>query len=83
MSSTNNFNGGLTQTPLNAAYHFNTYSEFIKNMKLPDFSPNCIFCSFQDTISLNQEGSFRQCRKCNKQFKATFGKVPQNQPMGF
>jgi hypothetical protein len=78
MSSTNNFNGGLTQTPLNAAYHFNTYSEFIKNMKLPGFSPNCIFCSFQDTISLNQEGSFRQCRKCNKQFKATFGKVAQN-----
>jgi hypothetical protein len=78
MSSTNNFNGGLSQTPLNAAYHFNSYSEFIKNMKLPEFSPHCIFCSSMDTISLNHEGSFRQCKKCNKQFKATFGKIVQN-----
>jgi hypothetical protein len=83
MSSTNNFNGGLNQTSLNNAYQFDTHSEFIKQMQIPTFSPNCIFCSFQDTISLNQEGSFRQCRNCNKQFKATFGKVAQNQPMSF
>ena len=74
MSSSNNFNGGLNQTSLHSAYQFNTYSEFIQQMKMPDFSPLCIFCSCPDTISLNYEGSFRQCRKCNKQFKSTFGK---------
>jgi uncharacterized CHY-type Zn-finger protein len=83
MSSSNNFNVGLNQTSLNNAYQFDTHSEFIKQMKMPAFSPNCIFCSCMDTISLNQEGSFRQCRKCNKQFKATFPKVAQNQPMSF
>jgi uncharacterized CHY-type Zn-finger protein len=72
MSGTNIFNGNLTETPINIAYKFNTCSNFIKNMKLPEFSSNCIFCSCRDSISLNQEGSFRQCRKCNKQFKAAF-----------
>jgi uncharacterized CHY-type Zn-finger protein len=78
MSSSTNFSGGLNQTSLQNAYQFNTHSEFIQQMKMPTFSPECIFCSCPDTISLNQEGSFRQCRKCNKQFKATFGKVAQN-----
>ena len=36
------------------------------------FSPRCIFCSSNNSISLINDGSFRQCRTCNKQFKALF-----------
>jgi hypothetical protein len=72
MSFSNIFNNNLVQTPVGTAYKFTTQSEFIKNMKVSSFSPICIFCSSSDTISLNHEGSFRQCRRCNKQFKATF-----------
>jgi hypothetical protein len=74
MSFSNIFNNNLVQTPVGAAYQFSTQSEFIKNMRVPSFSPKCIFCSSNDTIYLNHEGSFRQCKKCNKQFKATFSK---------
>ena len=72
MSFSNIFNNNLIETPVNVAYQFNTHSEFIKNMKLPTFSPVCIFCSCNDSVVLNQDGSFRQCKKCNKQFKSTF-----------
>jgi hypothetical protein len=72
MSFSNIFNNNLVETPVNMAYQFNTYSEFIKNMKMPTFSPICIFCSNNESLSLNQDGSFRQCKRCNKQFKATF-----------
>jgi hypothetical protein len=74
MSFSNIFNNNLVETPVNMAYQFNTHSEFIKNMKIPSFSPVCIFCSNSESVSLNQDGSFRQCKKCNKQFIATFGK---------
>ena len=72
MSFSNIFNNNLVQTPVNSAYQFNTHSEFIKNMKIPSFSPVCIFCSCHESISLNQDGSFRQCKRCNKQFKSAF-----------
>ena len=74
MSFSNIFNNNLVETPVNMAYQFNTHSEFIKNIKIHTFSPVCIFCSNSESISLNQDGSFRQCKKCNKQFKATFSK---------
>ena len=74
MSFSNIFNNNLVETPVNTAYQFNTHSEFIKKMKVPTFSPVCIFCSNSESISLNQDGSFKQCKKCNKQFKATFSK---------
>jgi len=74
MSFSNIFNNNLVQTPIDVGYKLNTHSEFIKNMSLPTFSPLCIFCSSQDSISLTQDGSFRQCKRCNKQFKATFRK---------
>jgi uncharacterized CHY-type Zn-finger protein len=74
MSFSNIFNNNLVQTPVGNAYQFSSQSEFVKNMKVPSFSPICIFCSCRESISLNNEGSFRQCKKCNKQFKATFGK---------
>ena len=74
MSFSNIFNNNLVETPVNVAYQFNTHSEFIKKMNTPTFSPVCIFCSNSESISLNQDGSFRQCKKCNKQFKSTFSK---------
>jgi hypothetical protein len=64
------FQGQLTQTPINNAYKYETHSEFMKQMKPYFFSPTCIFCSCNESKSLNSEGSFRQCGRCNKQFKA-------------
>lgn len=63
-----NFNGGI---PINDAYRFNTFSEYIVNGGLNTrFSPICIFCSSKDSISLITDGSFKQCNRCKKQFKA-------------
>ena len=73
MSNSNIFNGGnFQQTPLNDAYQFQTFSSYINNDGLKSrFSPKCIFCSSADSITLiNDGGSFRQCNKCKKQFKA-------------
>lgn len=68
MSSSNN-TPNLTQTSLNDAYQFNTFSEFIKNAKTR-FSQNCVFCPSKESISLIADGSFRQCKICRKQFGA-------------
>jgi hypothetical protein len=65
------FNNNLQQTTINDAYHFESFSEYINNKGLqPIFSPICIFCSSNESISLINDGSFRQCKKCKKQFKA-------------
>lgn len=61
---------GLVQTPIQDAYQYHTHSQFIKEMQVPVFSLSCIFCSSCESVSLNQEGSFRQCSNCKKQFKA-------------
>ncbi len=59
------------QTNYLEAYKYETHSDFIKKMKPPQYSSKCIFCSFTETKPLtNDGGSFRQCPKCNKQFKA-------------
>ena len=62
----------FVQTPLNEAYKYETHSQFIKQLQQNPtrFSPVCIFCSCRESVPLNQEGSFRSCRLCNKQFKA-------------
>ena len=60
----------LVQTPLGDAYKYHTHSEFIKQMKVPTFSLNCIFCSSLKTDSLVSDGSFRRCGTCRKDFKA-------------
>jgi hypothetical protein len=73
MSNSNIFNGGnFQQTPINDAYHFQSFSSYINGNGLQTrFSPKCIFCSSSDSIPLiNDGGSFRQCNKCKKQFKA-------------
>lgn len=70
MSSSNTFTRDLTQTPLNAAYAYNSFSNYINNMKLPIYSSICIFCSSKETTLLMNDGSFRKCNGCNRQFKA-------------
>ncbi len=36
------------------------------------YSPKCIFCSSDNSISLmNDGGSYRRCMSCRKEFKAT------------
>lgn len=72
MSNSNLFNeSNFQQTPLNDAYQFNTFSQYISNGGLKTkFSLKCVFCSSIETISLIKDGSFRQCKKCNKQFKS-------------
>ena len=71
MSNTNIFNGGnFQQTPLGDAYRFTTFSQYINNGGLQSrFSPKCVFCPSTDSIALINDGSFRQCTRCKKQFK--------------
>jgi hypothetical protein len=73
MSNSNTFNNSnFQQTPITDAYNFNSFSQYINNGGLKSrFSPICIFCSSNDSSSLmNDGGSFRQCNRCKKQFKA-------------
>jgi len=79
MSNSNMFtNSNFPQTDLQIAYKFDTFSSYINsNGLLPKFSPNCIFCSSTDTRVLLNDGSFRQCNKCKKQFKS---KIIINEP---
>ena len=72
MSNSNTFNNSnFQQTPLGDAYQFNTFSQYINNGGLQTrFSPKCVFCPSIDSTSLINDGSFRQCNKCKKQFKA-------------
>jgi len=72
MSNSNTFNNGnFQQTPLGDAYQFTTFSQYINNGGLQSrFSPKCIFCPSNDSIALINDGSFRQCNRCKKQFKA-------------
>lgn len=71
MSNPNIFNGNLAETNINTAYRFSSFSPYIINGGLNSrFSPNCIFCLSNNTINLVNDGSFKQCNNCKKQFKA-------------
>ena len=71
MSNPNMFNNNLKQTTINDAYHFESFSSYINNKGLQTkFSPICIFCSTAESTPLTNDGSFRQCNRCKKQFKA-------------
>jgi len=72
-------NSNFQQTPLNDAYNFNTFSPYIMNGGLNNrFSPICIFCSSNNTMNLVNDGSFKQCNSCRKQFKATLANNQTN-----
>ena len=72
MSNSNTFNNSnFQQTPLGDAYQFNTFSQYINNGGLQTrFSTKCVFCPSADSTPLINDGSFRQCNRCKKQFKA-------------
>jgi hypothetical protein len=80
MSNPNMFNGDLAQTNLDSAYQFNSFSKYIMNGGLNScFSPICIFCSSNNTINLINDGSFKQCNSCKKQFKSVLSNNQVNQ----
>jgi len=66
----NSFTNNLVLTPINDGYKYQTHSEFIKQMKAPIFSQTCVFCSSLKSSSLTNDGSFRRCNNCNKDFRA-------------
>jgi len=54
-------------TPLEESFNYNSS---IQPFQLQaKFSITCIFCTNSNTKGLNQEGSFRQCLNCRKQFQ--------------
>lgn len=61
----------MNYTPLDEAYKIhhvntNTYGGTIK------YNPTCVYCKNTQSNSLmNDGGSFRQCLRCKKNFKAT------------
>ena len=62
------------QTPVSSSFDFNST---IKPFQvLSTYSPICIYCSSNTTSPLMQDGSFRQCLKCKRNFKPT---ILQNQ----
>ena len=62
------------QTPVSSSFDFNST---IKPFQVHStYSPICIYCSSNTTSPLMQDGSFRQCLKCKRNFKPT---VLQNQ----
>ena len=70
MSNPNTFNKELQQTSIDSAYQFSSFSPYIMNGGLNrSFSQTCIFCSSKNTMNLMNDGSFKQCKTCNKQFK--------------
>jgi len=84
MSNPNLFNGELAQTNLDTAYHFSSFSPYITNGGLNSrFSPNCIFCSSNNTVSLTNDGSFKNCNSCKKQFKAVLSNNQVNQQLNY
>ena len=60
----------MNMTPLDQAFDYSTPLS-INQFHLPKYSPICIYCSNPESISLmHDRGSFRQCLKCRKQFRA-------------
>ena len=56
-------------TPLDQAFQFTTTIQ--PAQVIPQYITTCIFCSnSQPSRPLSQDGTFRQCLTCNKQFKA-------------
>ena len=80
MSNSNMFQGELNKTTFADAYKFESFSSYITNngLSVRGFLPNCIFCSSTNTANLAKDGSFKQCKTCNKQFKSMFDTGKKN-----
>lgn len=85
MSNPNTFNNSnFQQTPLDSAYQFSSFSPYIVNGGLNSrFSPICIFCSSNNTMNLINDGSFKQCNSCKKQFRANLSNNQINQQLKY
>ena len=73
MSNSNTFVKELNATSISDAYKYQTFSTFIsssKNILRPSYSTVCIFCSHNESKALMNDGSFRVCNRCKKQFRA-------------
>ena len=65
-------------TPVEQAFDYST-SLTTTQFKIPKYSPICIYCNHPESSSLMHDGgSFRQCLKCKKQFRAQI-QIQQNQ----
>ena len=66
--TSNTFTNDLKKTSINDAYQYNTFSPHVYLQH--KYSHICIFCSHNQSKVLMTDGSFRQCSRCNKQFRA-------------
>jgi hypothetical protein len=69
-----NFTCNVNFMPLENAYkihHTNNipYGDGVKIVA--KYSDQCPFCSSNNTISLMQDGSFKRCQQCRKEFRST------------
>lgn len=67
------------QTPLNNAFDFN--STIKPQQTVSAHLTTCIYCSNQASIPLIADGSFRQCTKCRKNFRAQIINLHQKTPI--
>jgi len=74
MQKSNTSTSDIPQTEIKDAYKYDSFSKYINSteFKQSKFSPICIFCSFHDSVPLMDDGSFRSCKKCKRNFKAKF-----------
>lgn len=58
----------IPNTEIKKAFDFD--SSIKPEQLLSRYSKTCIFCSSNESVSLMQDGSFRRCLWCKKNFKA-------------
>ena len=62
----------MNWTPLEEAYNIQHTNKFVYGGSIL-YSPVCIYCSFNSSVSLmglEDGGSFRRCNRCRKDFRA-------------
>lgn len=67
----------MPQTSVTNAFDFT--STITPEQVISTYSIICIYCSSNETRPLMQDGSFRQCLICRKNFKATIKPQQQTQ----
>jgi len=67
----------IPQTPVNNAFDFN--STIKPQLILSSYLPTCIYCNNTESVALLNDGSFRQCLRCRKHFKAQIINPQQQQ----
>ena len=74
MDNSGLFSNTIVSTNVEDVYKYTSHSTYINSdlFQKSKFSPVCIFCAYSETIPLMNDGSFRSCKKCKKNFKAKF-----------